>query len=61
MKALITIIILLIVGVAAWLVMRGPSDAEVGDNNAAAVGQAIQNEADNELEDIDLGEFQDKG
>lgn len=57
MKALVTIIILLIIGLAAWLLMRGDDTAELGDNPAAAV-QAIQEEAD---ENIDLGEFQDKG
>lgn len=57
MKALVTIIILLLVGLAAWLVMRD-DDVDVGDNNPAAAVQAIQEEGE---EEIDLGEFQDKG
>lgn len=57
MKALITIIILLLIGLAAWVVMRDDADTALEDNPAAAV-QAIQVEGDAE---IDLGEFQDKG
>lgn len=61
MKAIITIIIILLIGLAAWLVMRDPADGELGTDNPAAVGQAIQNNQDEGEDDIDLGEFQDKG
>jgi hypothetical protein len=57
MKAIVTIIILLLIGLAAWLVMRD-DDIDVDADNPAAAVQAIQEEGQ---DDIDLGEFQDKG
>lgn len=63
MKAIITIIIILLIGLAAWLVVRNPDEAGSADN-AAAAAQALQRDADAQAEadaEIDLGEFQDKG
>jgi hypothetical protein len=58
MKAIITIIIILLIGLAAWLVMRGSDEADISSDSPAAASQAIQVEGDTE---IDLSEFQDKG
>jgi hypothetical protein len=60
MKALITIIILILIGLAAWLVMRNPDDSDLGADNSAAAAQSIQTQGSSDA-DIDLGEFQDKG
>jgi hypothetical protein len=58
MKAIVTIIIVLLIALAAWLAMRGPDEtADVGSNpNPASVIQAgVGSDSD-----VDLGEFLDK-
>jgi hypothetical protein len=61
MKGIITLIIILLIGLAAWLVMRD-DDVDVDANNPAAAVQAIQEDGQDDIEDdMDLGEFQDKG
>ena len=58
MKAIITIIVLLLIGWGIWYATRG----EDVDNQAANVGGALNAEVEQDGgEDIDLGEFEDKG
>jgi len=58
MKAIITIIVLLLISWGVWYFTRG----EDIDNQAANAGGALNAEVEQDSgEDIDLGEFEDKG
>lgn len=54
MKALITIIVLLLIGFGIWWFVREPEPVATDDSPSGVV--EVQGESD-----IDLGEFQDKG
>lgn len=57
MKAIITILILALVGWGIWQLVDGPDEIDVEANGPAGEVQGAQNQND----EIDLGDFQDKG